>query len=882
MNKRQLRGMTMEDQGGNGFKGIYAAGLIMIMMSGGFAFFQNGDVLKQETGKENSIVWENDSLDSAEAENEKNKSEGITSGEGNGETSVGGGSLSSGNDNIKDEDDKTQDSEKDKADDDSEELDKEESNNDSEELDKEESDDGNEDSDQDETDTEKSEVEIAIEAIKGGNIDSDEFKDNVLLLIGNGYTDSEIQELIDKSDSDNDGFPDHMEKIYETDKNIADTDGDGLSDGYEVYVTFTNPCLKDSDNNGVLDIDEDLDKDGLSNGEEFIFGTNPIAADSDEDGVNDFDEVKVYNTDPNNKDTDSDGLEDYVEIFITKTNPLSPDSENVVKVETNSSNSFTDLSIVVEGQAKNIWDLSVLELPEQAILSSERIRGIYGRAYDFSTLGEFDNCTVNINILNGKPGREYGLYYFNEEEGSFEEVKTQSYIKINGSLKAELEHFSKYVVLEKEKYYEATYDIRNIIQKAYERNPSEDSDKDGFNDAIDPTPISANFFASYNDYVRYFYGSDDIISVFVDQPVPGTNGIYKKNDTKRNIEVGHTFMAYTSGEEEYYSGLYPYTFEKGKLFLGIDTNGRINTYEGIYKLIEDGSSNNLVQYGGEFSEVKDYDKNHKWNVALPIPLSTNIFEQFRAYPRNFSKQYNLKRNNCTTYVLDFLKNNGIKTEIYNGDYEPSWTEEFFNYTGGTPGLAGYYIENKYPMTSVKNKTEWILNIGSMDVYYSQMSEIVSINVDGPLEDGYIPVRDNFTEFNGHYYGLIKIKEKDYRFKTEWDQAKAIAEELGGYLAVITSKEEDNFCYNLARDVYGISSCYFGLSDAKTEGVWEWVNGEEFDYNNWEENEPNNEGGIENYGMYYYKFGSSKWNDGNGDDGIGIYLVEFDKKPENFK
>lgn len=96
--------------------------------------------------------------------------------------------------------------------------------------------------------------------------------------------------------------------------------------------------------------------------------------------------------------------------------------------------------------------------------------------------------------------------------------------------------------------------------------------------------------------------------------------------------------------------------------------------------------------------------------------------------------------------------------------------------------------------------------------------------------------------------------------------------------VITSEEEDNFCYNLAKDVYGIDSCYFGLSDAKSKGNWQWVNGEPLNYQNWKEGEPNNQGEKEHYGMYYYSFGSSKWNDGDDNDGVKVYLVEFDKKP----
>ena len=61
---------------------------------------------------------------------------------------------------------------------------------------------------------------------------------------------------------------------------IADTDGDGLSDGYEKTNSLTRADLQDSD----------------------------------EDAVSDPDEINVYGTDPNIADTDGDGLSDGEEI----------------------------------------------------------------------------------------------------------------------------------------------------------------------------------------------------------------------------------------------------------------------------------------------------------------------------------------------------------------------------------------------------------------------------------------------------------------------------------------------------------------------------------------------------------------------------------------
>lgn len=91
-------------------------------------------------------------------------------------------------------------------------------------------------------------------------------------------------------DTDNDGLADIWECEFGTDPFNPDTDGDGLPDGYEVYVTLTNPLSPDSDGNGIPDGQEDADGDGLSNFEEYNLGSDPSRWDSDGDGTSDGDE----------------------------------------------------------------------------------------------------------------------------------------------------------------------------------------------------------------------------------------------------------------------------------------------------------------------------------------------------------------------------------------------------------------------------------------------------------------------------------------------------------------------------------------------------------------------------------------------------------------
>ena len=56
-------------------------------------------------------------------------------------------------------------------------------------------------------------------------------------------------------DADLDGLPDDMERQAGTDPNLADTDGDSLSDYVEVVKYRTNPLKADSDGDGIADND---------------------------------------------------------------------------------------------------------------------------------------------------------------------------------------------------------------------------------------------------------------------------------------------------------------------------------------------------------------------------------------------------------------------------------------------------------------------------------------------------------------------------------------------------------------------------------------------------------------------------------------------------
>ena len=110
------------------------------------------------------------------------------------------------------------------------------------------------------------------------------------------------------------------------------------------------------------------------------------------------------------------------------------------------------------------------------------------------------------------------------------------------------------------------------------------------------------------------------------------------------------------------------------------------------------------------------------------------------------------------------------------------------------------------------------------------------------------------ETDGHQYQRIEVP-------MAWTEARALCEALGGHLATIESKEENEFLYTYFS---ATTVCWLGASIEA--GQWRWVTGEPFIYQNWAGGEPSDATGeVERY----LNFGNSsmtflrkgpQWND----------------------
>jgi hypothetical protein len=151
-------------------------------------------------------------------------------------------------------------------------------------------------------------------------------------------------------------------------------------------------------------------------------------------------------------------------------------------------------------------------------------------------------------------------------------------------------------------------------------------------------------------------------------------------------------------------------------------------------------------------------------------------------------------------------------------------------------------------------------------------------------DTYYAKPRRWWEGNNHLYQVVATSQP-----ISWTQAQQAAEAAGGYLATITSAEENAAVmqwanYDLYWKISGGSNIgpwlggYQISGSAEPAGGWAWITGEPFIYTNWDLNVPDNEGGHQDYLHFGYSTPrNGKWNDleENGKGLVYSYVVEYE-------
>ncbi|MDR1563775.1 MAG: C-type lectin domain-containing protein [Oscillospiraceae bacterium] len=139
------------------------------------------------------------------------------------------------------------------------------------------------------------------------------------------------------------------------------------------------------------------------------------------------------------------------------------------------------------------------------------------------------------------------------------------------------------------------------------------------------------------------------------------------------------------------------------------------------------------------------------------------------------------------------------------------------------------------------------------------------------------IPEEAVSFNGHYYML-------YDIGSDWSKVKAYVREQGGYLASITSQEENDFLWSYIQSK-GVKSAYFGFSSEEEQDNWKWLSGEagscKVIRTSNGANEPWSESGLEFYAEFFYKYKDGSWNDGSfylePDKWCQTFLCEWEKE-----
>ena len=283
------------------------------------------------------------------------------------------------------------------------------------------------------------------------------------LTMGFDPLDPDSDSTLTPEDESGNGIPDGLETLDNQLPSFAkyrigadplkeDTDDDNLTDYFELMQLglITDIGSNDTDGDGILDEDEDIDEDGLTNLEEQNYGTDPLKPDTDGDTLNDSFEVNIFGSNPLLVDSDDDGLEDDSE-FRLGTNPLNPDTDGDGTPDGNETyvSNQTDEELNVSVEITGTGDLSKeLVIYEQTGEYFTNVSALVSPVVDFSlnnSTFETANITIPYNSTEVPDPTNLSLFYYNESAGTFEPVES-TVDPVNHTVSGTTSHFSTFAI----------------------------------------------------------------------------------------------------------------------------------------------------------------------------------------------------------------------------------------------------------------------------------------------------------------------------------------------------------------------------------------------------------------------------------------------------
>ncbi len=252
----------------------------------------------------------------------------------------------------------------------------------------------------------------------------------------------------------------------------TDTDGDGLTDYEELNITLTDPEKADTDENGIIDSEEDPDGDGINNRDEIDLGTDPLSSDTDRDNLTDYEELYQYHTDPLSEDTDGDGLTDYDDIKLgfspllkdTDGNGIIDSEERVYQTVTEQLKNpkkegvtAVSVSLSIKGNAeKRVGIVDVYEFDKL----SAGVVGLVGVPVEIGCDTDFQQADItfhyDVNALGDTKEENLSVMWYDEANNWYQILDEDSVIDTtNHTVTYTTTHFSTYMLVDGILWYEA-------------------------------------------------------------------------------------------------------------------------------------------------------------------------------------------------------------------------------------------------------------------------------------------------------------------------------------------------------------------------------------------------------------------------------------------
>ena len=147
------------------------------------------------------------------------------------------------------------------------------------------------------------------------------------------------------------------------------------------------------------------------------------------------------------------------------------------------------------------------------------------------------------------------------------------------------------------------------------------------------------------------------LTIYVDEPNPGTG------DVKKGINVGHTFIGITQGQNQYTYGFYP-------------------NVPGYKTLAND-----------NVSSVLGKDNEHIFSVSISAEVTPEQLQKIiELSQKSYTRQYNLSYSNCTDFAISVANLANITLPYCKG----TWTGG----GGSAPGVLGKALRDS---STFKNK-----------------------------------------------------------------------------------------------------------------------------------------------------------------------------------